>query len=808
MTDAGRTAITRFVDELKRLRRRAGEPSLNQVAALTTDLAHPLPRSTISDKLNARSLPEWEFVASFVTACAAHAERSGVPLPSDAVDLGQWAARHLRMLRAVEGAHAAGRPAASARAGIDRHAPDPTVVPRQLPAAPRHFAGREVELAALDRIADETAAPGCAVVSAIGGTPGIGKTAFAVHWARRAADRFPDGHLYVDLRGYGPGAPLTPAEAVRGFLDAFAVPPAEIPTTLDGQTGLYRSLLAGKRILVLLDNARDVEQVRPLLPGSAGCLALVTSRDRLGGLIAAEDAVPLRLDLLTRTEAHTMLADRLGLDRVLAEPEAVDRIVAACAGLPLVLAIVAARAASHPGFSLADLAAELTGSLAAFAGELDVRTVFSWSYRGLDPAAARLFRLLGGHPGPDIGIAAAVGLAGVPGREVRRLLRDLADAHLLTEHRPGRFACHDLIRAYAEELAEEQDSAEERRAATHRMLDHYLRTADRAAHLVDPYRAVLELPEPVAGSSPEEVPDTTRALAWFTAEHRVLLAVVTRQDSGFDAYIHRLARTLSGYLYRAGYWHDWVTAEEAALRAARRSGDRRQQANAHRGLARVYLRLGREEAALAQLRQALARYAELGDRVGQAHTRLNLAEVADQFGRHPMALRHSRLALDGYRAADYRAGQARALNSIGWSLSQQGRHREAVGYCREALDVQLELGDREGAADTLDSLGHAYHQLRDYEQARTFYQRAVDLFREAGNRPEEGRALDNLGDVQAAADDPTAARDTWQRAADLLDHIDQTAQADTIRTKLARITQPSSTPHARGPHARSPHGAS
>jgi tetratricopeptide (TPR) repeat protein len=795
MTGAGRTAIIQFVDELKVLRRRAGEPSLNWVASLTADLPHPLPRSTISDKLNARSLPDWEFVASFVNACAAHGDQSGAPLPAEAVDLSRWATRHVRMLRAVDGAQAADRLAASARAEIDRQVPDPTVVPRHLPAAPRHFAGREAELAALDRIAVEAAVPGGAVVvSAIVGTAGIGKTTLAVHWARRAADRFPDGHLYVNLRGYGPGVPLTPAEAVRGFLEAFAVPPPVIPTTLDGQTGLYRSLLAGKRMLVLLDNARDAEHVRPLLPGSAGCLALVTSRDRLASLIAVEGAHPLRLDLLTQAEARTMLADRVGPHRVLAEPEAVDWIIAACAGLPLVLAIVAARAATHPGFSLADLAAELsrTRGLDAFADgdqAVDARRVFSWSFRGLDPPAGRLFRLLGKHPGPDIGTAAAASLAGVPDREVHRLLQDLADAHLLAEHRPGRFVCHDLLRAYAAELAEELDSTEDQRAATHRMLDHYLCTADRAAHLVDPYRTALEPPESPVGASPQEVADLPRALAWFAAEHRVLVAVVAQDQIGFDAYTHRLARALWAYLYRAGSWHDWVSVEETGLRAALRSGDRREQAYAHHGLARAYLRLDREEAALAQLRLALDRYAELGDHVGQAHIQLNLARAFDQFGQHPMALRHGRFALDGYRAARHPAGQATALNSIGRSISQLGRHKEAVVYCREALDLQLELGDRDGAADTLDSLGHAYHQLHDLERARTCYQRAADLFRETGNQPEESLTLDHLGDVLADAGDLDAARDTWRRAAELFDRAGRTGQLAGTQVKLDRINQ-------------------
>jgi hypothetical protein len=510
--DAEQAAVVRFVGELKRLRRRAGEPSLNQVVALTAGLPHPLARSTISDKLNARSLPDWEFVASYVAACAAHAERCGAPLPAEAVDLNRWAGVHLRMLRAVDNAHASGRLAASVRVELDRRVDGAFVVPRQLPPAPRLFLGRADELAALDRFAGRGDAPAGAVTCAIGGTAGIGKTTLAVHWAHRVADRFPDGQLYANLGGFGPGSPVPVTDAVRGFLEAFAVPPQEIPTTPEGQIGLYRSLLAGRRILVLLDNARDADQVRPLLAGSTGCLTLVTSRSQLFGLIAIEGAHWLSLDLLDRSQTRAMLADRIGPDRVAAEPEAVDRIVAVCAGLPLVIAIVAARAASHPGFPLAALAGELTGArgLEAFTiGDqaLDVRTVLSWSYRGLDPAAARLFRQLGRHPGPDIGTAAAASLAGVPAGEARPLLRGLAEAHLLTEHRPGRFAYHDLLRAYAEELAEEQDSVDDRRAATHRTVDHYRRTAEAAARLLDPRRPVPDPPAPAPGVYPEAVAD-------------------------------------------------------------------------------------------------------------------------------------------------------------------------------------------------------------------------------------------------------------------------------------------------------------
>jgi tetratricopeptide (TPR) repeat protein len=791
VSTAGRAAIIRFVDELKRLRQRAGSPSLNRVVALTASLPRPLPRSTISDKLNARSVPEWEFVTSYVTACAAHAAHTGQPLPPEAVDLGWWSELHLRMLHAVDDARSAGRLAAASRAEAGRRRSKPSVVPRQLPAAPRYFAGRAEALAALDRLADEAAGPGRAVViSAIAGTAGIGKTALAVYWAHRVADRFPDGQLYVNLRGFGPGEPLGPADALRGFLDAFAVPGQEIPATLEGQAGLYRSLLAPRRMLVVLDNARDAEQVRPLLPGSPGCLALVTSRSRLTGLLVVEGARPLRLELLTPAEARSVLVDRLGADRVAAEPEAVDRIVAVCAGLPLVLTIVAARAASHPGFPLDALTGELHGTvgLDAFAGgdrSVDVRTVFSWSYRALDTAAARMFRLLGLRSGPDIGLGAAAALAGLPPARARQILRELADAHLLTEPVPGRFTCHDLLRVYASELAGAIDSGADRRAAIHRILDYYLHTADRAASMLDPRRVKLDLPAPpVPGVIPEEIPDAPEAAAWFTAERRVLLAAIAATEAGFDPHTYGLASTLATFLYRRAYWSDWGAVQRTGLLVARRMGDRQAEAQAHRGQARAYLRLNREHDAHAHLLLALARYRELGDDVGQAHTHLNLCEAFDWFGQHRMTLHHARLALDLYQATGHRPGQAKALNSIGWSQAQLGDYRQAVSFCRQALAIQMELGDRNGAADTLDSLGFAYHQLGDDAQACVCYEQAVTLFREMANHYEEAITLDHLGDARYSAGDQAAASAAWTQALRLLDPLDAVERADRVRAKL------------------------
>lgn len=306
-----------------------------------------------------------------------------------------------------------------------------------------------------------------------------GKTALAVHWAHRVAERFPDGQLYVNLRGFHPSGAMSPAEAIRGFLDAYAVPPDRIPEGLDAQAALYRSLLADKRALVLLDNARDAEQVRPLLPGAPDCLAVVTSRNPLTGLVVTEGARPLVLELLSPGEAREFLIRRLGAARVEAEPAATDAIITRCARLPLALAVVAARAATRPCLPLPELARQLDaarGGLSGFAGEdplTDARVVFSWSYHTLSAEAADLFRLLGLHPGPGISLAATASLLGTPAGFAAERLAELCRAHLLTEPVPGRYAFHDLLRDYATELTETRDPEATRDAALGRLLGHY-----------------------------------------------------------------------------------------------------------------------------------------------------------------------------------------------------------------------------------------------------------------------------------------------------------------------------------------------
>ncbi|MFF5205637.1 BTAD domain-containing putative transcriptional regulator [Streptosporangium sp. NPDC000396] len=655
------------------------------------------------------------------------------------------------------------------------------------------FTGRAGELERLDGLL--TAAgrqPTAVMVAVLSGTAGVGKSALAVHWAHRVRDRFPDGQLYVNLRGFDPGGTaMTPTEAVRAFLDALGVPATQIPATPQAQAGLYRSLLAGRRILIVADNARDAAQVRPLLPGAPGCLVVVTSRDQLTGLVAVEGAQALALDLLPAAEARELLARRLGSARVAVEPEATGQIIARCARLPLALAVVAARAAAHPHFPLAALAAELGaahGGLDALDGgdpSTQVRAVFSWSYRTLSTGAARLFRHLGLHPGPDVGAGAAASLAGISLARVRPLLAELARAHLITEHAPGRYAFHDLLRAYAAELAHAQDLVPDRHAALHRLLDHYLHTAHAAASLLNPNW------DPVAGPAApavvcEELSERGQAMAWFAAEHTVLLAVVAQAAAtGFDTHAWQLAWSLADFLDLRGYWHDQAATQATALEAAHRLADRRAQAHSHRNLARSHMRFGGHEAAHTHLHHALGLYGELGDHVGQASAHGNLAGVLERQGRNREALDHAQQALDLFQIAGHRAGQARALNSVGWSHTLLGDHRQALVYCRRALMLFQELGDRLGQASIWHSLGYAHHHLGQHRQAVTCYQHALELFRQAGHRYGEAETLIHLGDIHHVIQEPEAARHSWRHALDILDQLGH-SDADQVRAKLDR----------------------
>jgi DNA-binding SARP family transcriptional activator/Tfp pilus assembly protein PilF len=670
------------------------------------------------------------------------------------------------------------------------------VVPRQLPVATRHFAGRAGALKALAGLVAETGeASRAVVISAIEGTAGIGKTTLAVHFAHQVAEQFPDGQLYVNLRGFDPdGPPMAPDEAIRMFLAALGTPPDQIPAALDAQAALYRSLLAGRRMLVLLDNARNTDQVRPLLPASPGCLVLVTSRSQLTSLIAAEGAYPLTLDLLTATEAGELLARRLGPERVAAEAAAADELIELCARLPLALSITGARAASQPALPLASVAADLRDAggrldaLDAGHGAANVRAVFSCSYQQLDTTAARIFRLLGLHPGPDIAAPAAASMAGVPLRQARAALAELARAHLLAEPAPGRFAFHDLLRAYAAERAHADDSDDDRWAATRRMLDHYLQTACPAAIVVHPSRRPVTPSAPQPGVSPELLDDAGQALAWFEAEHRVLMAASAQAlAAGFDTHAWQIPWALGRFLDLRGPWHDWVAVEQIALAATQRLGDRAAEAYAHWRLGHAHGRLGDNEASYTHLQHTLKIYTGLGDRAGQADAHTALAIALGIQGRDADALSHAQQALQLFTAVGDQPGRALALNGVGWFYAQLGDHRQALSYCGQALELYQELGSYpQMEAGTWDSLGYAHLHLDDHAEAAACYRRALDLFRQAGDVLGVAETLGHIGDAHHAAGQADEARVAWQEALAILDELHHPGFGQ-VRAKLAQL---------------------
>jgi hypothetical protein len=527
-----------FAERLRRLRAECGDPPYRILSRLSHCSV-----GTLSTMTGGRRFPDWAATRAFVTGCLRHAGR----VDEVAARLPEWR----RWWRAAHLREQVGR-----AAGVPSSADPVWPRPAQLPADVSGFTGRAGELATLDGIL--SAGGGSTPVTvAIVGCPGVGKTALAVRWAHSVADRFPDGQVYLNLRGFGPEPPVPPATAVRDVLTALGAAPGWIPATMDAQIGLYRSLVAGRRILVVLDNARDADQVRPLLPGTAGAVTVVTSRNQLRSLMALDGVRPVVLGALPAVSARDLLAERIGPERVAAEPAATEAVIAACAGLPLALAIAAARS-RRTGFPLGAIAAEVAAPgrrLDALdggdpAGEL--RAVFSWSYDTLPPPAARLFRLLGLHPGPDITAYGAASLAGVGIDAARAALGELDRASLVGEHRPGRYAGHDLLAAYAADLAATHETGDARDRATLRLLSHYARSAAAAVDLVDPHRDPVEpaVAAPVPGVRAEAPADARAAGAWLGAEHPVMRALADLAAArGLDGYARHLTRVVDAYGY-------------------------------------------------------------------------------------------------------------------------------------------------------------------------------------------------------------------------------------------------------------------
>jgi DNA-binding SARP family transcriptional activator len=663
------------------------------------------------------------------------------------------------------------------------------VVPRQLPARPGVFTGRVEEMKELSSRLDRQNATH---ISLISGGGGLGKTWLTLHWAHDEIDRFPDGQLYVNLRGFDPDAgPTPPSVALRGFLGALGVASDAVPADVDDQSALYRSLVAGRRMLVVLDNAAETEQVTALLPGSSATSTLVTSRKLLTGLLVRHGAQPVPLDLLSEVEGCDLLVAQLGEQRIDAEPAAVTRLLAHCGGLPLALGIVAARAAVRPDLPLADLADQLGDHVSRLDGldtgesHLSLRAVLSWSYHALHPDAVTLVGLISLAPGADIGSSAVVALSPTAPDRTRAVLNDLEAANLVSRQHGGRFRMHDLVRLYAAERAGLELTAETRDPALRRLVDHYTHTSQGAARLLFPLRQPIAVEPAVAGSHPQSLSDEAAAQAWFAAEHQCLLeAQQTAIDLAMHNRVWQLAWGRTTFDYQRGHLDVQRTMWLRGLTAARQLGARTTQALAHRILGDACARTGRHVEAVDHLQVAMDMAQEFGDDLIQAHTHRALAVAWHQRDDNEQALEHAVHALRLYRAAGNTAREADALNAVAayscyvgdqamarehaeaalaLSLDQHfteeeggchftlamiasrtGRHADAVPHLQRALVVAREAGDFYDTADILAQLGSVHADLGDHDQARRILRQALRMLLEQQRGPTAAEVEEQL----------------------------------------------------------------
>ncbi|MFB9907684.1 AfsR/SARP family transcriptional regulator [Allokutzneria oryzae] len=644
-------------------------------------------------------------------------------------------------------------------------------VPHQLPSAPGGFTGRHAELATLD------GSP-LTVVSGAGGT---GKTSLALHWAHLAPQRFPDGQLYADLRGFDPAEePAPPPVVLRGFLDALGVQPDTVPDGFQAQVELYRDLVADREMLIVLDNARDVDQIAPLLPGCDECTVVVTSRNHMTALPSTR---LVRLDPLDEEDSYTLLALRLGEARLTAEPDAVTELLTLCAGLPLALGIVAARAATSPWLRLSELTDQLRDDRSRLDGlgigdsRVDLRAVFSWSLRALSPAAAELFGLLGLVPGSEIGRTAVAALTGSPASA--GLLSELENANLVIRSTPDRFRMHDLIRLYAKETA--SDSSEGLR----RWVDFHTHSAYNVEQVLFPRRAGIELEAPAPGCVPDTFDSIEAAMAWMDVEHHnVKAAQSVAMNFLWHNRVWQIARAMDTFYWRRGHLLDRVAMWSAGLDAAEALDDMEVRLLCFRSLADAYARAGEHDKGLTIVEHALA-LAERGeDTAVLGHIHYSLVSAWDQRGDHARGLEHAKAALLAYQGLDNPTWHAQGKIAVGWCLIKLGRHDQARQHCEDALALYRAHGDRSGEAGALEGLGMLAYGCRRYDKALAYFQRARELCEQTGNQYVEAEVVEHIGEAYAGLGRHREARSSWERAAEAFIEQNRTREARRVLALL------------------------
>ncbi|MGW0436579.1 AfsR/SARP family transcriptional regulator [Micromonospora sp. NPDC003197] len=670
------------------------------------------------------------------------------------------------------------------------------VLPAQLPPDLPYFTGRgDAQHRTLSLVNGHMMTQVSLPVLAIDGIPGIGKTTLAIHLAHQLTDAYPDGQLYVDLRGFDPHqSVLDPAEALQGFLNALGVPDVDIPASRHARSGLYRSVLAGRRTLVVLDNAYSVEQVRPLLPGAPGCLVLVTSRKRLTGLATAHGAHLMTLDVLSPEDSRDFLTSRIGAERVYTDPKALNEIVERCGRLPLALAVVASRALAYPEHGLTDVVRELRdaqGSLDGFFGDdidNDIRAIFSWSYRALGARAARVFRLLSLHPGPDTTLPATASLADVALGEARLLVGELVRTGLLVEHAPGRFSMHDLIRTYAHELVQLQEDDTIRTQAFRRLAHHYWQTAYEGNLLLSP-SIVLDSPEAMDTVVTAQLTNANDAIAWLNAERQVLKAVVQRQiDAGCPTAAWQLVLTLLHFYQREGWWHDWATMTRACLNAVTAADDKLGRAHMSRGLAGAVHMLGDNETAARLLHQALDLFTTLGYRPEQALVYRNLGQVTFAQENYSDSVAYYQRSLRHFKSAGDLPHQNYVLCCLADAHARLGQHDTSMRLLDRALSICETVGDVNGQGLCYETLARCHQARGDYAASVASWKQATEIYRQTEWRMNSVECQLHLGDAALAMGDRAGARTAWQEGLALLRHL-RVPYATEIQDRLMRLEE-------------------
>jgi DNA-binding SARP family transcriptional activator/tetratricopeptide (TPR) repeat protein len=646
--------------------------------------------------------------------------------------------------------------------------------PHQLPHDNAKFVGREHDLAALDKLVanvDSAGADGTAsqptIIVAIDGAPGTGKTTLAVHWAHQVMHRYADVQLYLNLRGYSAGEPIRPAAAMEALLRSLDVPTERIPAEVEERSALLRSTLAGRRTLVLLDNARDAAQVRALLPG-AGSLVIVTSRNQLRALSIRDGAQRLTLQRLSTCEAIELLGAAAGPERVAAEPQAAEQLADLCDRLPLALAIVAERA--QRADTLSQVVQALTNEMAGLddfgsGTDDDLHAALSWSYRTLEPRAAAVFRKLGLHPANDISLDAAAVLADLPVAQTKQALDQLVDAHMVDQLRANRYELHDLIRLYATEEARRHESDDDSEAAIRRVLDWYLHAVVSAESVLQSNRR-FEFVAPFTPSvPPPRFTDQAQVFAWLEQEFECLRSVVRWAGSnGWGGHAWRIVIAMTTFLDRRIAWREGVEVLETALHAARAMNDRVGEGYALNSMG--CLQLDKEEAGAARdnLEQALDCFTDMGHRHGEMMALGNLSMALSELGEPVHAQQVAEKAIHIARTLGYRRGIANNLNNMALAYSAMDAHESAVDCFLQADLLFEEMGDNETKAFNLYGLGCSYAAMRQYAKAIRAQRRSVAAFEVVGSRRWQAVVMQDLGNTLSAAGHREFARGAWTAA--------------------------------------------